>query len=194
MLKEWYLFSIKDKKLEKDLNNGTIPKKLKDRLKAKVISLSENITVTKKNDEEWTIIDEENENTYFIRKRDRKLNVYSEEIQVSDKEIKNELEKILKVTWTYTYERIFNDMEKRLKGKDVRNEVNSLKDTIRDFYARNRGINLWVLLQCGFSNMYKKKLEEISKSLVEQRAPSEAREIIPKYGHIYMASAVIIDD
>ncbi|MDI6885685.1 MAG: hypothetical protein QMD22_04930 [archaeon] len=72
-----YLFSI-DKKVEGDLNNGTIPGELKDRLKEKGYLLSENTTIERKAKYEWLIIDRESRDIYVASKEsyEDKTNIY----------------------------------------------------------------------------------------------------------------------
>jgi hypothetical protein len=65
-----------DEELEKELNKGIVPESLKNMFETKNISLSENITLTKENNNKWVIIDKEKENIYFVKKEKGKLNIY----------------------------------------------------------------------------------------------------------------------
>ena len=73
--KDLVLFTI-DCELEEELNEGNVPKELKKKMyETEGISFSKNIT-TKKNRDEWEIIDEEKKTTYIVRKENEKLNIY----------------------------------------------------------------------------------------------------------------------
>ena len=73
--KDLVLFTI-DCELEEELNEGNVPKDLKNKMyETEGISFSKNIT-TKKNRDEWEIIDEEKKTTYIVRKENEKLNIY----------------------------------------------------------------------------------------------------------------------
>ncbi len=63
-----------DAKFENDLNKGTVSDELKNLFKTKKYRLSENASVTKK-DDEWVITEEERE--FIVRKEGEKLNVYT---------------------------------------------------------------------------------------------------------------------
>jgi hypothetical protein len=75
---EKYLFST-NVGLEEDLNNNLISKSLKNVFKTEGFPLSENSekVALKKNEDKWAITDEEKKNTYFIRKEDEKLDIYT---------------------------------------------------------------------------------------------------------------------
>ncbi len=62
--------------LQKDLDNGTIPENLLDMFETKGSPLSDNVSITKGSNDKWLINDEENKNTYFIREKAEKLNIY----------------------------------------------------------------------------------------------------------------------
>ena len=69
------LFSM-DCELEEELNEGNVPEELKKKMyETEGILFSKNIT-TKKNEDEWEIIDEEKKTTYIVRKENEKLNIY----------------------------------------------------------------------------------------------------------------------
>jgi hypothetical protein len=73
--KDLVLFSIVCE-LEEVLNKGNVPKELKKKMdETEGISFSTNIT-TKKNKDEWEIIDEEKKTTYIVRKENETLNIY----------------------------------------------------------------------------------------------------------------------
>lgn len=63
--------------LKKDLDNGIVPGNLINMFETNGIPLSENVTVTKEDNNKWLINDEEKKNTYFIRKKAEKLNIYT---------------------------------------------------------------------------------------------------------------------
>lgn len=67
-----YLFSI-DTKLENYLNKHMVPNELKDIFKANKFPLSDNVSITKREENEWVIAHEEK---FVIRKEDEKLKVY----------------------------------------------------------------------------------------------------------------------
>ncbi|RZN14164.1 MAG: hypothetical protein EF812_06115 [Methanosarcinales archaeon] len=69
------LFSI-DGELEDGLNKGIVPEGLKKMFETEGISFSKNITITKDNEDNQVIIDEEKKNTYIVRKENGKLNIY----------------------------------------------------------------------------------------------------------------------
>jgi hypothetical protein len=81
---EKYLFSINED-FEKDLNNDTIMKKLKDIFKTKDFSLSENAVVTKEKDNNWTITD--GGKIYIVKKKDGNLNIYTKRPEFLDSAI-----------------------------------------------------------------------------------------------------------
>jgi hypothetical protein len=73
--KDLVLFTI-DCELEEALNKGNVPEELKKKMgETEGILFSKNIT-TKKNEDEWVIIDEEKKTTYIVRKENEKLNIY----------------------------------------------------------------------------------------------------------------------
>ena len=74
-LNSLHLFSM-DEELEKELNKVGIPERMKNMFKTKNILLSENIAITKENNNKWVITDKEKENVYFVKKEDGKLNIY----------------------------------------------------------------------------------------------------------------------
>lgn len=80
MQKEPYLFSIDDGDSESTLDQGNISEGLKNGFKDKNIIFTENIIITKKNDDEWVITDEEEKNTYYIRIADGKLKIYGKAV------------------------------------------------------------------------------------------------------------------
>jgi hypothetical protein len=82
-----YLFSHDDRdgKLENELNNAieeaAIPN-IRKIFQTNEFPLSEEIRVTKENNDKWVIIDEEKNKTYLIRKEDEKLKIYGEIVWV----------------------------------------------------------------------------------------------------------------
>lgn len=78
LLKGEYLFSM-DEELEMELNKGINLESLKNMFETKNIPLSENITITKENNNKWVINDKEKENIYFLNREDGKLNIFKEE-------------------------------------------------------------------------------------------------------------------
>lgn len=75
--------TIKDGELEKNLNKGIIPEKLKNDFITKGFPLPEKSIVRKKRDDKWVITDEEKRNTYIVRKENEKLNIYDGNIKVN---------------------------------------------------------------------------------------------------------------
>ncbi|MEA2032370.1 MAG: hypothetical protein U9N41_02165 [Euryarchaeota archaeon] len=72
-------FSI-EAEFEDDLNNMTIPEKLKNELKTGEPPISENAIVAKEKEDKWEIID--GKKTYIVEKKDGKLNVYPPSIRI----------------------------------------------------------------------------------------------------------------
>lgn len=68
------LFSI-EAGFENDLNNETIPEKLKEEFETKGYPISENAAVTKEKDGKWAITD--GKKIYIVKKEGGKLNIYS---------------------------------------------------------------------------------------------------------------------
>jgi asparagine N-glycosylation enzyme membrane subunit Stt3 len=62
--------------IEDDLNNKVMPEIFKSAFTSTNISLSEEITVTKVDDDRWTISDEVNENVFIVKKAEGMLHVY----------------------------------------------------------------------------------------------------------------------
>ena len=78
-----YLFSMGGEleTIKDNLNEGTVPGRLKHLFEINAVPLSENnivkhTFVTTNNTDEWTITDEENNNTYTVREKGGELNVY----------------------------------------------------------------------------------------------------------------------
>lgn len=85
-----YLLSI-DRELEEDLNKGNLPERLKNLFENEGISFSENITITKENEDKWVITDEEKKNIYIAKKEDERLNVYDVKIKAICPSCKEEI-------------------------------------------------------------------------------------------------------
>ena len=65
-----------DEKLKKDLERGNIPKEIKNSLKTKGFPLSKKSSLTREDNNEWMIFDEDNGKTYIVREEAGKLKVY----------------------------------------------------------------------------------------------------------------------
>ena len=71
-----YLFST-NKELEDDLNSSIVSKALMDAFKTNGVSLSGKISITKEKEDKVVITDKERQDTFFVRKKDEKLNFYN---------------------------------------------------------------------------------------------------------------------
>jgi predicted ATP-dependent endonuclease of OLD family len=112
-----YLFSLKDEKLEKELNKCIIPERLKNEFRKKNIRLSKTATITKESEEKWTITNEEKKNRYLIRKEEGKLNIYEKLFEEENRELNNKLHKL--------YDELFY-IERTQKKFDERNQTSNL--------------------------------------------------------------------
>ena len=65
-----------DAKLKKDLEKGNIPKEIKNSLKTKGFPVSKKSSLTREDNNEWMIFDEENEKVFIIKEEGGKLRVY----------------------------------------------------------------------------------------------------------------------
>lgn len=75
-IEKGYLFCITDGDFKKDLNMCIIPEKLREKFNDEGSPVSNDVTITKENDK-WTITDEEN--IYTAREKDGKLKIYEKE-------------------------------------------------------------------------------------------------------------------
>ena len=105
-----YLFST-DKKLEDDLNKRIISDAVKNVFKTKGVSLSEKANITRENRDKLVITDKEKENTFIVRKKDEKLNIYDGGV---NKYTKIELPKIVIIR---------TETGRRVKQPKIREEV-----------------------------------------------------------------------
>ena len=69
------LFSM-DEGLEEEMNEGIIPKRLKDEFETTDFPLSENSTITVEGNNKWKIVDGEKEKIYCVKKEEGKLKIY----------------------------------------------------------------------------------------------------------------------
>ena len=60
-----------------NLDNGIVPNNLLNLFEDKGTPLSENVTVKKESTDKWLIKDEENKNSYIIKKNTEKMSIYA---------------------------------------------------------------------------------------------------------------------
>jgi len=65
-----------DEGLEEEMNEGIIPKRLKDEFETTDFPLSENSTITVEGNNKWKIVDSEKEKIYCVKKEEGKLKIY----------------------------------------------------------------------------------------------------------------------
>ena len=77
---EILLFDV-ELKCQTDLNRGVLPENLRQAFKRNQIVLSRNVKVSiEKEDDEWSIIDKDNDRVYTVKKSEDRLNIYDDEI------------------------------------------------------------------------------------------------------------------